>query len=208
MTRHSVKVSAKRMGDEAVLAPQVDLVNALTSPTSFSLPDNMPIETWSRLGTQLFRFSEASCWWIGDWLVYGETKYRDRYKRAMSDTSLDYKTLRNYSWVARRFDPSRRRTSLTFQHHVEVAALPPEEQDYWLDMAEKFEWSRNELRRQLKASYSDDSGYHDHLTVRVTIKVREDQAERWEAAASQRNYQLIEWISIALDEIASRSLDE
>jgi hypothetical protein len=38
----------------------------------------------------------------------------------------------NYAWVARRFAMSRRRDTLSFGHHAEVAALPEPEQDFWL----------------------------------------------------------------------------
>ena len=43
---------------------------------------------------------------------------------------LDYQTLRNYAWVARRFAMSRRRDTLSFGHHAEVPALPEPEQGY------------------------------------------------------------------------------
>ena len=49
---------------------------------------------------------------------------------------LDYQTLRNYAWVARRFPAGRRRAGVSFAHHAEVARLPEPEQDYWLRRAE------------------------------------------------------------------------
>jgi len=65
---------------------------------------------------------------------------------------LDYGTLRNYAWVARRFALSRRRDMLSFGHHAEVAAMPEAEQEYWLGKAEELSWSRNQLRREVRAS--------------------------------------------------------
>jgi len=41
---------------------------------------------------------------------------------------------------------------LTFAHHAEVASLNPEDQDYWLDLAEENNWSCKELRRQIRES--------------------------------------------------------
>ena len=75
------------------------------------------------------------------WLVYGESQFKDRYEEAIRRTSLNYQTLRNYTWVARRFDLSRRRDNLSFGHHAEVAALDPPEQEFWLRKAEKYGWS-------------------------------------------------------------------
>jgi hypothetical protein len=42
----------------------------------------------------------------------------------------------NYAWVARRFELSRRRDTLTFGHHAELAALREPEQGSWLDQAQ------------------------------------------------------------------------
>jgi hypothetical protein len=125
---------------------------ARAKPKSLHLSNNLPIDKWCQIGRQLAALSEASGWWLGDWIVYGEQRYPDRYKEALEGTSLEYQTLRNYAWVARRFPPTRRREKLSLQHHAEVAALPEAEQDEWLDRAEKFRWSRNQLRAYLKAS--------------------------------------------------------
>lgn len=62
-------------------------------------------------------------------------KYGRRCRGAIAVTGLDYQTLRNYAVVARRFDLSRRRDSLSCQHHAEVCALSDSEQDRWLDLA-------------------------------------------------------------------------
>lgn len=44
------------------------------------------------------------------------------------------------AWVARRFGKSRRRDTLHFSHHAEVAALAEPEQDFWLRKAEAHNW--------------------------------------------------------------------
>ncbi|MEU8803872.1 hypothetical protein [Spirillospora sp. NPDC048819] len=61
------------------------------------------------------------------------------------------KTLRNYAWIARRFPVSRRRDTLTLQHHAEVAALSDHEQERWLDRAEQEQWPVLRLRTSLRA---------------------------------------------------------
>ena len=71
-----------------------------------------------------------AAWCLGDWLVFGEQAYAGRYRQAIERTSLDYQTLGNYAWVAKRFSLSRRRDELSFGHHSEVAALPEPEQDF------------------------------------------------------------------------------
>lgn len=94
----------------------------------------------------------SSAWCLGDWLAYGQAAFSGRYRDALGQTSLDYQTLRNYAWVARRFPVSRRRDTLSFGHHAETAALPGPEQDFWLRKAAGQRWSRNQLRQEIRAS--------------------------------------------------------
>jgi hypothetical protein len=94
------------------------------------LPQRLPFERWLDAGTQLSALCISAAWCLGDWLVFGEQAYAGRYRQAIERTSLDYQTLRNYAWVAKRFSLSRRRDKLSFGHHSEVAALPEPEQDF------------------------------------------------------------------------------
>jgi hypothetical protein len=119
------------------------------------LSRQLPFDSWLRIGRQLSAVVNTSSWCLGDWLVYGEAAYSGRYRDAVERTSLDYQTLRNYAWVARRFPLSRRRDNLSFGHHAEVAALPEPEQDFWLRKAQELGWSRNMLRRELRASMKE-----------------------------------------------------
>jgi hypothetical protein len=96
--------------------------------TELRLPADLTVSAWARIGSQITLLSNSSAWWLGDWLVYGRDNFPGRYKQAMTETSLDYQTLRNYAWVAGRFGAPRRRDGLSFQHHA-VAALPAAEQD-------------------------------------------------------------------------------
>ncbi|MGW1768316.1 LmbU family transcriptional regulator [Streptomyces sp. NPDC002073] len=122
------------------------------------LPENLSERSWEQIGTNLRELANSSVWWLADWMNYGEATYGwRRYKEAIERTGLDYQTLRNYSWVARRFDHHRRRDSLSFAHHAEVARLAPPEQEYWLRKAEQQKWSRNELRRSVRASLAVQS---------------------------------------------------
>src|SRR4051794_37559204 len=81
---------------------------AMTRRTSLSFSAPLAMGDWLAIGEELFIINDASAWWLGDWLVYGQNRYPDRYKRAIDGTALHYKTLRNYAWVARKFDVSRR----------------------------------------------------------------------------------------------------
>jgi hypothetical protein len=127
-----------------VTLPRIGLELPLSVKLSF--------DRWLCIGEFLSAVRTSSAWCLGDWLIYGETMYTGRYRDAIRHTSLDYQTLRNYAWVARRFPISRRRETLSFGHHAEVASLPEPEQDFWLRTAESSGWSTSHLRREVRAS--------------------------------------------------------
>jgi hypothetical protein len=177
---------------------------ARTRRTSLCLPGELPLELWKRIGEHIHLIAESSAWWIGDWLLFGRSKYPDRYRRAIEETSLDYQTLRNYAWVAGRFAVSRRRDRLSFQHHVEVAALADDQQDAWLDRAVKFGWSRNELRSKLRAALKSErkaSKAAARATVQLTVS--REREELWQAAAERAGLDVLHWIATVLDRVAS-----
>jgi len=175
------------------------------------LPVQMSFDAWHELGHRVFRIADCSSWWIGDWLVYGEREYGShRYERAIRDLSLDYQTLRNYAWVARKFPLSRRRDSLSLGHHAEVAALAEAEQDIWLMRAERLGWSRNELRRRLRAERQAARGAapgNESTPSRVwKIEVASERHDHWQAAAERSNCVLTDWIIATLDRAAVEAL--
>ncbi|MGA4838780.1 LmbU family transcriptional regulator [Streptomyces sp. G45] len=120
-----------------------------------SFPQGMTRQSWEAIGSQLKNVSNSSVWWLADWMIHGESSYGSQYRDAIERTGLDYQTLRNYAWVARRFEHNRRRETLSFAHHAEVARLPAAEQDYWLRKAEQQSWSCKELRKQVRASMAE-----------------------------------------------------
>jgi hypothetical protein len=178
--------------------------SAMTTRTSLSLPATMTIDAWRNIGEQISRISDASTWWLGDWIIYGQVKYPDRYRRAIDETGLDYQTLRNYAWIARKFDPARRRGKLSLQHHLEVAFLREDEQEIWLDRAERFKWSKSTLRRYLRAARlgSAEEPSDENETV-LSLKVSSDRKKSWQEAAVKSACDLNEWITAALDAAAS-----
>ncbi|WP_323747974.1 LmbU family transcriptional regulator [Catenulispora rubra] len=173
---------------------------AMTRRTSLHLPPGLAWSEWRRLGRQIFVIADSSAWWLGDWLIYGQNCYPNRYKRAVAETSLDYQTLRNYAWVARKVPVERRREGLGFQHHAEVAGLAAGDQDEWLSRAEEQGWTRNELRRQIRAAQRKDASAAESAVVQ--IYVAPERQGRWQAAADSAQLELLEWIVRTLDGIA------
>jgi hypothetical protein len=183
----------------------------LVTPTGLRFPKGMTYAEWERAGHQLARVVDSTMWCLGDWVAYGLDRYTDRYRRAIDAAGLDYQTLRNYTWVARRFEWSRRRPGLSFQHHAEVAALPPDEQDSWLDRAARQEWSRNQLRLRLRAARAGrpevtDRGSGQAHAVVPRLHVAIERAEAWRQAAQLVGEDLERWIIATLDDAAREAM--
>lgn len=124
-------------------------------------PD-MPMEQWEALGRFLGSIDRRARWYIGDWLIFGESVYgedaaqgvesttKERYSEAERVTGLDHGTLMNIRSVCAKIARSRRRAELGFWIHAEVAPLEPEEQIAWLQKAIDEGWKRNELRDAIR----------------------------------------------------------
>jgi hypothetical protein len=161
----------------------------------------MPIDRWKAVGARLAAYSDAASWWLGDWLAFGQAKYGRRYKEGVALTGLEYQTLRNYATVARRFDVSRRRDNLSFQHHAEVCALSDDDQERWLDLADRHGWSKTELRRRVRALTPTGAVTDQPTVLRLVIESQREQ--QWREAASRSDCALEAWVMRVLDEAAS-----
>ena len=129
------------MGEALVIAGGV----AVTS-NGLVMPDNMAYEDWEVVGQRLRMFEGAVQWCIGDWLNYGERAYGEKYAQAVDVSGRKYQTVANEAWVAGRVELSRRRESLSWSHHAEVASLERDEQDSLLTEAESRGWNQKQLR--------------------------------------------------------------
>ena len=68
-------------------------------------------------------------------------------------TGLDYQTLRDFAYTARRVELSLRNDKLDFSHHRVVAKLEPEDQKHWLAAAQKHDLSVRRLRMSLNSGH-------------------------------------------------------
>lgn len=136
----------------SALALQAELENAgAIVENGLYLPPDLPYERYEAIGLGLRAVNALSAFLIGDWLLYGEHTYGEKYAQAASLLGYSPQTLANYASVAKRIPPSRRRPeSVTFSIHAEVASLPPEEQTHWLQVAAEESLTREELRQRLR----------------------------------------------------------
>jgi hypothetical protein len=172
-----------------------------------NFPTDLSFEDWEHAGHRLSGLVNSSLWCLGDWLVFGKKHYSDRYMRAIRAAGLQYQTLRNYAWVSRRFELGRRRPTLTFQHHAEVASMAQDKQDFWLDVAEKKMWTTKQLRMHIRSQRGDDDA-RDRASVIPRIEVLNSRLELWRKAADHSGVNFDNWVMRALDSAAEQALGD
>jgi hypothetical protein len=180
----------------------------LTTKVGLQMPTQMAYDEWERAGRQLADVLDSSSWWLGDWLVYGKDHYTDRYQRGIRAAGLSYQTLRNYAWVSRRFDLTRRRPTLSFQHHAELASMPVEEQDLWLDRAEQRQWTTKQLRSAIRAARQGEQQQCGPAEPSRRLEVPGSRLQWWHKAAEQLGVDFEQWVMTTLDSAAASALEE
>ena len=200
--------------------PATQLTGPVTArKTGLIIPQSLSLNAWEKIGRELAALCDSSAWWLADWLIYGETAYSGRYREIIEQTGLSYQTLRNYAWVARRFEQSRRRENLSFAHHAEVASLEPAEQDYWLRRAEEQKWSRNRLRTEVQTSLAErspcaltdgsdqdaegDGDGSAYQTVAVNLVLPPEALQRCQRAATAHGLSMDAWVAQVLQSAVS-----
>ena len=133
------------------LLGELEAAGAITA-TSLTLPPDLPFDRYEALMAMFGQLHRTSAWLIGDGLNYGERVYGETYAQAAEATGLSRGALINYASVCSHIPKSRRRATVPFSTHMEVAYLEPAEQKEWLDKAAANRWTKEELRAARKAS--------------------------------------------------------
>src|SRR5580704_11633571 len=144
---------ARRLGDDRRRWGARREANAGMMPVGW-VPPSDPLDhpRWVALGRRLGGISRTNQWWLGDWLLYGNAKWGERYVEAAKITGYDVRSLANMASLAGCFEMSRRRDNLTWSHHAVVAALDSDEQNRWLDLAAAERLSVADLRIELRSA--------------------------------------------------------
>lgn len=144
-------VPARRDEDQAVLETLRALEEAgAVIDNGLFLPPDLPFDQYEALGSMLGVLHQMNAFLIGDWLLYGEHTYGEKYAQAAEKVGLSPQTLANYASISKRIPPMRRRLGVSHSKHAEVAALPPADQRRWLKVAEDENLTKEELRMRLR----------------------------------------------------------
>jgi N6-adenosine-specific RNA methylase IME4 len=120
---------------------------AKATPVALPLGEGLPLDRWVELGKQLCLMDGGVRWWVGDWWAFGDVAYGVRAKAAASGIfGRAFQTLANAASTARKFETSRRREALSFEHHAVVAGLESWLADALLEEAEDYDLPASKLR--------------------------------------------------------------
>ena len=149
------------------------------------------LETWLTTGEALFETLSDRSWQVADWLSAGIDAWGiAATAHAEKISGFSRGRISNYNTVATAFAEFRRRNTLSFSHHLEVARLPEAEQDRLLDAAESGKWTRYQLRKAVRETTGEIEA--ERLRVRVAELEHELAAERMDGQAALKASRTVE----------------
>lgn len=125
-------------------------------PRALDLPEEIGYESYESLGAFLGEFKSRINFYLGDWLIFGEGTFAERWSQACEATGLAEQTLLRIMSVCRNVAPSRRHDRLSFSVHAAVQKLGAREQRKWLARAAQAGWGYAELRKAMQAARTDE----------------------------------------------------
>jgi len=129
----------------------------LTS-TGLSIEGNPTFEEFDQLGQYLRRVHTGYQWWWGDWLIYGEGQYGERFSQALEATDWEESTLRQYAWVAKNVAKENRLDGVAFGHYVNgLASLKPADQKVWAERIVAENLTQGQFVAKLKSEGSKET---------------------------------------------------
>lgn len=121
-------------------------VTATDTGLVFNAPQNLSWESYENLGRELARIGRAYPWMVGDLVNAGHDVFGEEFSQIEDVLPHSPQTIANYSSVARYIPRDRRRKTLSFSVHEAVAYLEPRAREKLLDMAERYDWKRDDMR--------------------------------------------------------------
>lgn len=174
--------------------------------TGYVLPDGLSYEEWAHEGTVLVTIAKASAWWVGDWLLYGEHQFGEKYAQAVEVTGLSVQTLKNAQWVSDRIPPRERDPEIPHSYYRAAAALDPKDRRVLLKRAKNEGMNEGEVRaraQHIKAggdAKEDPPPPEKHLPPPTLGEIVEDVIRRLAKAEIDQSWEHVEQCRMALED--------
>lgn len=159
--------------------------------TALTIPRGLSESEWEAIGEKLGRAGRGWCWWVGDWINYGEDAgyiSREKYDRAEKLTGLARKTLRNYASISRHYESSLRRDDLSFwKHSLALSANGRQEKPPYEAVTERQKQIAAKAARKVHEALAGVRGYCQGLAgidiEKAIAGATEEDIEAWERLA-------------------------
>jgi len=119
------------------------------SKTNLTFKRDVSKDEWMDVFKALKQVEGCVQFWIGDCLAYRQQKW-GMYDDIAEETGMEENTLRQYKQVSEQVKSDTRVSDLSWTHHREVASLPPEKQELFLNKAVEEKLSVRELREEIR----------------------------------------------------------
>jgi hypothetical protein len=172
----------------------------VSRPHGLEITGDLTFNEWRRFGERLLETTDRALWSLGDWRVYGE-RYAMDYAQALAEIDERSRLVGTAARVARSFAPERRRSpQLSFELHELVSSLPPDEQERWLDEAERQGWGR----RQLQFAFAEEV---ERVKIpAISVRAVGELRELCLRAAEREGLDPKEWVVRVLERAAREAL--
>lgn len=169
-------------------------------PTQLVLEPGLPETEWLRIGKALMHINQASHFWLGDWVEYGRRLYGivTAIDLAVQATGLCRVSIKKMAWVARSFEPHRRKRGLSFTHHVQLANFPKQLCDKLLNEAEEQGLSARQARELAEEEHG--KGNRNYKQKQVKVFLYPETIERIEQLTAKAGNHRIDWFIVRIIE--------
>lgn len=117
--------------------------------TNLTFKRDVSKDEWMSVFQALKQVEGCVQFWIGDCLAYRQQKW-GMYDDVAEETGYEKNTLREYKRISESVKSDIRMADLGFAHHQQVASLPPERQEFFLNKAVNEDLSVRELKAEIR----------------------------------------------------------
>ena len=142
-------------------------------------------------GETLLKFDTAYQWIVGDYLAYGTDNNYGMAVKFAEQLDRESSTIHNWTSVCRQVEFSRRRENLSFFHHSIIAPFDPDDQAYWLGMAQEKGWSAKRLRNEIAKANGSDIDTVKKSAYEKMVKPLQSRSKLWKSLTPAERQKVI-----------------
>lgn len=124
----------------------------LMTPTGIEIPEDTTPEEWQDIGAVIKSLDSSISWIVGDWAVHANKQWGLTALQIAEMFSYEQSTIETYISVCTAIHGMIRNHTVSFGHHRLVAGLEVNQQQEYLQMAAKNNWTISQMRTAIKGN--------------------------------------------------------